>query len=86
MDIVIRNIYPGEEITFDYCLVLSPKWPQSFECKCGSNKCRGIIPGLYPKSKIIANLKLVAKVAEKNISKVKQPLLEKRDQILINLQ
>jgi hypothetical protein len=79
MDIAIRDIYPGEEITFDYSLVWSSKWPKSFKCNCGTNKCRGIIPGFYSKLKIAANLQLGAKTAEKNMLNVKQPLLEKKE-------
>lgn len=79
MDIAIRDIYPGEEITFDYSLVWSSKWPKSFKCNCGTNKCRGIIPGFYSKLKIAANLQLRAKTAEKNMLNVKQPLLEKKE-------
>jgi SET domain-containing protein len=77
MDIAIRDIYPDEDITFDYCLVISSTWPRSFDCKCGTAKCRGVIPGVFSKVDILANLRTAAEAAEKCIHNVDQPLLEK---------
>ncbi len=39
-DVAIREIKKGEEITSDY---IKTKGGSSFECKCGSKKCRKII-------------------------------------------
>lgn len=39
-DVAIRKIKKGEEITSDY---VKTKGGSSFECKCGSKKCRKII-------------------------------------------
>lgn len=40
----LRNIKPGEEITYDYHLVLDEKLTDelkaSYACRCGSKKCR----------------------------------------------
>ena len=38
-DVAIRDIKKGEEITSDY----GKDGPVSFECRCGSKKCRGVI-------------------------------------------
>lgn len=35
----IRNIAPGEEITYDYCLY--DGGPDEAQCNCGAKKCRG---------------------------------------------
>ena len=40
--IALKNIYIGEELTFDYATFLD-KEMEPFECKCGSAKCRGLI-------------------------------------------
>ena len=41
-DVAVRDIKKGEEITADYVL---EKVPVGFECRCGSEKCKGRIPG-----------------------------------------
>lgn len=38
-DVAVRDIEKGEEITSDY----GKSNPISFECKCGSKNCRGVI-------------------------------------------
>jgi hypothetical protein len=47
----LRNIEPGEELFYDYGLVIdgrhTPKLKKQFECRCGSAKCRGTM--LAPK-------------------------------------
>jgi SET domain-containing protein len=46
-----RAIKPGEELNYDYALVLdgrhTAKIKKEFECRCGSRKCRGTL--LAPK-------------------------------------
>jgi SET domain-containing protein len=46
-----RAIKPGEELNYDYALVLdgrhTAKLKKEFECRCGSRKCRGTL--LAPK-------------------------------------
>jgi len=39
----IRNIAPGEEITYDYCLYDSGPGDGEALCNCGSAKCRGTL-------------------------------------------
>ena len=39
-----RNIQSGEELTLDYGAFLNDKM-EPFDCKCGSNACRGLITG-----------------------------------------
>lgn len=40
----LRDIEPGEELNFDYALMLdgrhTPKVKKQYECRCGSPKCR----------------------------------------------
>jgi len=43
----IKNIKKGDEITFDYSTTID----ESFECKCGSKKCRGAIVDFFGLSK-----------------------------------
>ena len=47
----LRAIEPGEELNYDYGLVLegrhTPKIKKQFECRCGSSRCRGTM--LAPK-------------------------------------
>lgn len=75
MDIAIKDIESGEELTFDYSLVLSPRWPLSFRCNCGTKNCRSVIPKFALNSKMLNNLSLLAKEAEKNSVRLNQPLL-----------
>lgn len=48
----LRNIEPGEELFYDYGLVIdgkySKKLKKQYECRCGSKRCRGTM--LAPKS------------------------------------
>jgi len=41
----IRNIRRGEELSYDYCLIieerLTPTLKRQYECRCGSRACRG---------------------------------------------
>ena len=78
MDIALRDIEAGEEVTWDYGVLL-PTWHKPLRCKCGSSKCRGMIYRLPPNSKVSSKLKLLAKKAKKDLLKVKQPLLDKRE-------
>jgi hypothetical protein len=42
----MRTIDGGEEITFDYAMVLSPSvgcLPYRIDCNCGSSDCRGLV-------------------------------------------
>lgn len=41
--VAIRDIEPGEEVTFDYAMTESSDY--SMDCKCGSKNCRKIITG-----------------------------------------
>jgi SET domain-containing protein len=45
----IRNIAPGEEITYDYCLYDSDPADGEALCNCGADKCRGT---LYSKEEV----------------------------------
>jgi SET domain-containing protein len=44
---VIRNIRPGEELTYDYHLERDghwrPEWAERYACRCGSPNCRGTL-------------------------------------------
>jgi hypothetical protein len=41
--VAMRNIMPGEEITFDYAMSESSNYEMG--CLCGADNCRGIITG-----------------------------------------
>lgn len=41
--VAMRDISVGEELTIDYAFVDNENY--SFECHCGSEKCRGIVTG-----------------------------------------
>lgn len=41
--VAMREISPGEEITFDYAMLDNDNY--SFKCSCGSKNCRKIITG-----------------------------------------
>jgi len=42
----IKDIEPGQELSFDYGTVMFSE-PTTFQCKCGSPKCRGMIGNFY---------------------------------------
>jgi len=73
MDIALRDIKRGEEITYDYALLLAPT--EKLLCKCGAKNCRRIIKHESPNSKIAKKLNRIARDAAKEIKNVRQPLL-----------
>jgi hypothetical protein len=38
----MRDISPGEEVTYDYCMT-DADFDYSFKCRCGSPRCRGLV-------------------------------------------
>lgn len=44
MLVALRDIYPGEEVTFDYAMSDGSPYDE-FECNCGSPACRGFVSG-----------------------------------------
>lgn len=80
MDITLRDIGEGEEMTWDYATLI-PSWKKSIKCNCGSKNCRKKILRVPPNSRITKKLKLRTKIAEKNCLKVKQPLLSKKERV-----
>jgi hypothetical protein len=51
----LRDIGRGEELNYDYCLVidekLTKKLKQQYECRCGADKCRGTMLAVPKKKK-----------------------------------
>ncbi len=75
MDIAVRDIQKGEELTYDYAVLLKDFEPP-VKCKCSEKNCRGIVKREPRNSKIVRVLYARAKAAAKNLSKVMQPLLK----------
>jgi hypothetical protein len=50
----LRDIHPGEEITYDYSLTCSPTDDWSMKCNCGSKHCRKVIGDILtiPKARL----------------------------------
>jgi SET domain-containing protein len=42
--VAIKNIKPGEEITYDYAMTDCDK-EDYFKCRCGAKNCRGVVTG-----------------------------------------
>lgn len=76
-DIAIKDIKAGEELTYDYGLIL-PKWVKPLRCNCGSKNCRKIIRRESKNSRVVIKLNSLARNAAKNLFKIKQPLLQKK--------
>lgn len=74
MDIAIMDIKKGQELTYDYGLLMG-KIDPVLRCRCGSPSCRGKISPISNSSKITKNLTSLAKAAEKFTPKIRQPLL-----------
>lgn len=74
MDIAIRDVTRGEELTYDYGYWYV-RWNEPFACRCHSENCRHIIKRENPDSEVIKRLTCLAKEAKRNIINVKQPLL-----------
>lgn len=44
--VAMRDIQPGEELTYDYATVESDETiPMNFQCNCGGSNCRKVITG-----------------------------------------
>ncbi len=60
----IRNISPGEEITYDYCLYDGGE--DEAQCNCGAKRCRGT---MYSREEMRRRKAAAKKVAEKKRGK-----------------
>lgn len=78
VDIALRNIEKDEELTWDYGTIVL-HWRKPIKCNCNSKNCRKKIFRVSENSRIIKNLKLHTKQAQKYCLKVKQPLLNKKE-------
>ena len=74
-DIAVMNIQKGEELTYDYAVLLKD-FEAPVRCKCGEKNCRHIVKRLKRNSKIVKALYARAKRAARSLKKVKQPLLK----------
>jgi hypothetical protein len=68
----LRNILPGEEITFNY-LTTESEMAAPFLCRCGSENCFGFIAGRRLLTKAQAR-RLARLVGEDNIVKLSLPV------------
>ena len=75
MDIALKDIKAGEELTYDYAVLLH-RYDKPIKCNCGAKNCRGFVKRLPRNSKIVLRLYAAAKKAARSSSKVKQPLLK----------
>lgn len=73
--VAIRNIEPGEEVTYDYGILMGP-WEPPLKCACGAKNCRASIVPLKHNSKMFKALMSKARSALKQMKKVKQPMLQ----------
>jgi len=76
VDIALRDIAKGEELTYDYAFLHPGKFAAML-CRCTSVRCRGSIKRELPSSAVIRRIRGFALEASKQIHKVSQPLLRK---------
>jgi uncharacterized protein len=79
----IRDIAPGEEMTYDYQLYKEEGDPENvdeiFACRCGSKNCRGtMLWPPEPKKKRKKKKKVVAEKKKKAVSKNKTAVKKKK--------
>lgn len=74
MCIVVRDVQPGEEITYDYGLNL--REDLEIKCNCRSAHCRKTIRRLRKDSPVYKELAHKAREASRYKTKVSQPLLK----------
>ena len=81
--IAIKDIKPGEEITYDYSFDERNEKNSYIElmgraCRCGADNCRGKIKPESKSSKAMLRLNKLVSEAVKEIPNVKQPLMVKK--------
>ena len=80
LDVAVRDIKKGEEITYDYRMFYSGKFSKKYyytnmHCKCGEKNCEGIINPKHPPAKTLKSFwNKQTKSSIKLIKKVPQPL------------
>ncbi|MBX7138078.1 MAG: SET domain-containing protein [Oligoflexia bacterium] len=72
--VALRDIRKGEEITYDYGLLMG-RWEPALKCACGSSGCRRKIGPMNHSSNAFKNLMRRARKALQGMHKVPQPLL-----------
>ncbi len=77
MDIAIKDILKGEEVAYDYALLMVDG--ERMRCSCGMKNCRKIIKKASKNSALYKRLKKQAKNPVKYLGKVNQPLLVAED-------
>ena len=56
MDIAMRDIMPGDEVTYDYGFLMDGSVGEKMQCHCGSKKCRVTIVAFKNNSAIAKKL------------------------------
>lgn len=81
--LALRDIAPGEELFFDYGLVIeeryTPALKKRFECRCGARKCRGtmLAPKRASKAEKAADKPVAEKAGEKAAEKASKKASKK---------
>lgn len=71
--VAIRDIEPGEEVTYDYGLLMG-RWEPKMKCHCKNARCRKLIGPVSHSSKIFRELMRRAKIALRDSKKVRQTM------------
>lgn len=79
--VALRDIAPGDEITYDYGLLMG-SWEPALKCACGSSVCRKKIGPILHSSKIFKSLMRQAVKALRSYRSVAQPMLRQKKQAL----
>lgn len=75
MDMAVRDIKAGEEVTYDYVLLWT-RGDKPFKCSCGGKGCRGTVRKEPSGSRTVRRIYAQSEKARRCMNKVRQPLLK----------